>query len=197
MKARDEPEEKREVKKVISGDIQKQKKPLGTRFMETFIGGDSRSVWTSVAQDVLIPAAKDMVSDAVSQGIERMLFGDSRRSRGSRPSDRGGYTSYNRMSDSRRPLRDEPRRESTVRARSRVNFDEYVLESRAEADTVLDEMSMMLDKYAVVSIADFYNLIGVTADYTDEKYGWTDLHSADVIRRRRGWVLDLPAPTEI
>jgi hypothetical protein len=44
----------------------------------------------------------------------------------------------------------------------------------------------------LVSVADLYDLVGVTGNYTDNKYGWTDIRSASVIRVRDGYMLKLP-----
>lgn len=70
--------ERKKMEQVVTGEVSRRKKPLGRRFAETFGGGDARGVAGYVVMDVLIPAAKDAISDAVSQGIERMLFGESR-----------------------------------------------------------------------------------------------------------------------
>ena len=44
------------------------------------------------------------------------------------------------------------------------------------------KMDELIYLYGVVSIRDFYDLVGKTGDYTDEKYGWTDIRSASIIR---------------
>jgi hypothetical protein len=35
-------------------------------------------------------------------------------------------------------------------------------------------------------------LVGITGNYTDNKYGWTDIRSASVNRTRDGYALKLP-----
>ena len=53
-------------------------------------------------------------------------------------------------------------------------------------------MDDLIETYGLVSVADFYDLVGVTGDYTDNKYGWTDLRNANVIRVRDGYMIKLP-----
>lgn len=185
----------KEVKKVISGNVVRRKKPLGKRFAETFVGGDAQSVWSYVTFDVLIPAAKDMISDAISQGVEKMLFGEVRgagrsRSRYSGPSSSAGRTNYNSIF-----RREEPRREPMSRqARATHNFDEIVLETRAEANEVIDGLYEIISTYDTVTVADLYEMIGQSGNFTDEKWGWTDIRGAGVVHVRGGYLLDLPRP---
>ena len=67
-----------------------------------------------------------------------------------------------------------------------------LLESRGEAEDVLERMDELIATYQVVSVADFYDLVGVSGNYTDNKYGWTDIRNASVIRVRDGYMIKLP-----
>lgn len=185
---------KKKVEKVVTSTVTRRPKPLGKKFSDTFVSGDARGVAVYVLNDVMLPAAKDMVADAVSQGIERMLFGDSTRSR---PTRRGGsaYTSYNRITSA--PKRDEPRREMTRKARAAHDFDEIILESRAEAEEVLDNLYSLVSDYDVATVGDLYELVDQPSSFTDEKWGWVDLRGANITRVRGGFLLDLPKPDYI
>ncbi len=195
--------EKKKVEQVVQTEVVRRKKPLGKRFIETFVGGDAKSVWGFVALDVLIPAAKDAIADAVSQGVERMIFGEARstsRRTGRRPGE--PYISYNRYSSSssRRSLtpREEPRRpELSRRARASHDFDEIILATRVEADEVVERLYDLVSKYEVATVADLYDLVGITGNYTDDKWGWYDLRGAGVTRVRHGYLLDLPRPEPV
>lgn len=196
--------ERPKVEKVVTGKVVQAKKPLGRRFAEVFVGGDARSAWASVLMDVLVPALKDMASDAVTQGFERMIYGDSSPASRRRPTSRfgtGTYTSYNRysrpsMSQGPTPRPDEPRTLSR-RSRSMHDFDEIVLETRAEAEEVLDRLFDIIDNYKVATVSDLYDLVGITGAFTDEKYGWDDLRGTKVVRSRNGYLVDLPRPVAI
>lgn len=197
------PQEKK-IEKVVTGEVQTRKKPLGKRFMETFAGADSKSVLEYVVMDVMVPAAKDMIADAVSQGVERKLFGEvrsaSRRAGGFRPGGVAGFTAYNRMtpgaSARREPM--DPRGPSiSRRARATHNFDEIILATRAEANEVLDGLYNVVSQYEVASVADLYEMVDLPSNFTDNKWGWTDLRGAEVTRVRSGYLLDLPRPEPI
>lgn len=187
----------KKVERVVSGDVLRRKKPLGKRFMETFVGGDARSVWNYVLLEVLIPAAKDAMADAITQGIERVLFGEVRSSNRRGTSRTGGYVSYNRYSSPSRPPWDRGRDERpplSRRARAQHDFDEIILPTRREAEEVIDNLFNLISKYDVASVADLYDLVGITPNFTDNKWGWADIRGADVTRVRNGYLLDLPKP---
>ena len=55
------------VAKVVEGEVVQTKKNKVQKVAETFFGGDLRDVASYVVKDVIIPAAKDMLYDTVSQ----------------------------------------------------------------------------------------------------------------------------------
>lgn len=79
-------------------------------------------------------------------------------------------------------------------ARSRHDFDEVVLTSRTEAEEVIDRLFEVVSRYGTATVADLYELVGITGTHTDNKWGWTDLRGAGVSRVRGGYLLDLPEP---
>lgn len=192
------------VEKVIEGEASLRKKPLGKRMRETFISGDdARGVGTYVIFEVLIPAAKDAVSDAVSQGVERMLFGEAISQRAGR---RGSITSrarersvvnYGSFSKGAQNPREASRQRMSQQARAQHDFEEILIDTRFEADSVLEKMYEMLSKYDAVTVSDLYSLVGITSEFTDEKYGWRSLSGSRVVRVSGGYLLDLPRPEPI
>lgn len=194
-----EPPEAKKIERVTTGEALRRKRPLGKRLADTFVGGDAKSVWGYVLFDVLIPAAKDMAADAVSQGVERMLFGEARstsRRTGLRPGGANGHVSYNRYHPgSAGYRRDDPRPQLSRRARAVHDFDEIVLPTRGEAESAIDQMFAVLAQYEQVTVAELYEMVGITPEFTDEKYGWTDIRGAGVTRVRNGYLLDLPRPS--
>lgn len=200
-----EPREEKKVERVTDSEPIRRKKPVGRKFRETFVGGDTKGVWEYVLLEVLVPAAKDMVTDAATQGIERMIFGETRSSTRRSYSARGGSSgfgptgsvSYNRYSSNpvgRASGRDEARPTMSSRARTLHDFDEILIPTRVEADEVLSQMFELISKYNSASVADLYSLVGITGQYTDDKWGWYDLRGSGVRRVRQGYLLDIPKP---
>jgi hypothetical protein len=195
------PPEAKKIEKITTGDIVRRKKPIGKRFTDVFVGGDAKSVWQYIAYDILVPAAKDMLSDAVSSGIDQMLFGGDQRWGSSRRRSRPGNGPLGTMNYGGKsgPInygggqRGGPQQMSR-RGRAQHNFDEIVLETRAEAEEVLDKMYNLLETYEQVTVAEFYELVGTTSHFTDNKWGWDSLQGSGVQRVRGGYLLNLPKP---
>lgn len=172
------------VKKVVK-PIAKATKKKKNALAETFISEDASNIKSYILMDVLVPAIKKAVIDIVTDGISMLFYGDT--SHGNRRSSTSAsYISYNRYSD--RDRRDD----RTSYGRSRYSYDDIILQSRGEAEEVLDRMSEMIDTYGIVSVADMYDLVGIATNYTDNKYGWTNLRNAEPIRVSNGYMLKLP-----
>jgi hypothetical protein len=188
-------EEPKKVESVVTGKVVRRKQPIGKRFFQTFFGGDAKSVAGFVMMDVLLPSAKDMIFEAFTQGMQRTLFGESGPGATRRPgASRPGYTPYNRMGAGTRPA--EPREISRA-ARSQHNFDEILLATRVEAETVIDRLYDLIERYEEASVADLYDLVEISGDFTDAKWGWKSLTGARAVRTRDGYLLDLPRPENL
>lgn len=199
-KSKEAREDKPRVEQVTSADVTRRKKPLGKQFKEVFFGGDARTAMHYAAINVLLPAFKDMIAEAGNSVIEKMIYGESRSGRRSRPMSTGatGYVSYNRMHPERQDDRPPMPRYISRRARARHDFDEIVLSSRAEAEEVIDRLFDLVGRYGEASVADLYELTGLESSHTDHKWGWTDMRGANVARvRSGGYLLNLPDPEPI
>ena len=197
-----EPKHEKKIEKVTVGEVKIRKPGLGRRFREMFGGGDAKSVSQYVLLEVLVPAVKDTLADMVSQGVERLIFGEARsssRRTGGRPSTSSPYVSYNRYSSTPPWKRDREEREERRPARTRGahNFDDIILATRSEAEQVLDRMFDYLKQYNQVTVSDLYELVGISGNFVDEKWGWTDLRGAGAQRVRDGYLLDLPRPEQL
>lgn len=190
------PVKEKNITPVVSGKVIKKQRSFGQKLSETFFGDDARSVGDYILHDVLIPAMKSTLSDMVGGGIEMLLFGEkksSSRSRLFRDRDRS-YVPYNRLS-----RRDdlEDRRYMSRSARSRHDFDDIILETRGEAEDVLSHMVDLIEDYGVASVGDYYDLLGIESNFTDNKYGWINVADGYIDRTRDGYCIRLPRPREI
>lgn len=178
------------------GTVSQRKKSLGRRIAETFTGDDVKNVGTYIVFDIILPAAKNMLSDAVSQGAERLLFGDSYRPRQNSRYGSGGFN-YNKISGGKsnqyRADIDRPGgRPISSQAQDKHDFDELIFNDRASAERVLDRLIDLINQFDTATVSDLYDLINVNASHQDRKWGWTDLREANVRRTNQGFLLLLP-----
>lgn len=180
--------EEKNIQKVITGVAKTKKKSNVHKFTDIFVSEDINNVKTYILIDVLVPAMKKALSDIVTNGIEMLLYGESGRSKRSSGT-KVSYRSYDKAYDDRRG-----RDYSSPRTRTGYSYDEVILDNRAEAQDVLDELEAIIEKYDIASVADLYEMVGITGVHTDHKYGWTDIRNASVVRVRDGYMLKLPRP---
>lgn len=176
--------DRKKVEKVVHGRVRTKPKSGVSKITDIFISEDAANVKSYIVMDVLVPAAKKAISDIVRDGIDMILYGESK---GRKSSSASGYVSYRdySRSDDRDRFRDS-------RSRSSYAHDDIVLDSRGEAEEVLTRMDELIDTYGNVSVADLYDLVGKSSEYTDNKYGWTNIRNAEPIRVRDGYMLKLP-----
>ena len=179
---------KKNIEKVTKGAARTKKK---SKFLDSFIAEDVKDVKDYLIGDVLVPTIKSTIAEMVSNGVDMYLFGEVRHGR--KKSQRGNRTPYRDYYD----RRDDRRRES--RRGAAYDFESVIVESRGEAELVLDRMDEIIDNYDSVSITDLYDLVGYDGGkYTDSKYGWTSLRGVDVARLRDGsYEIVMPAPKQI
>ena len=178
-KSKDEEKKKVPVKKVekITGGSIKKKSLIA----EVLISEDIKNVKDYILTDVLIPAVKKAISDAVTNGIDMILYGETSSNRKDSLSSKVSYRSY------------YDRKSYSAKSRNEYSYDDVVIDTRGEAEEVLMKMDELIDIYGMVSVADFYDLVGVSSNYTDNNYGWTNIRGATVVRtRNNGYMIKLP-----
>lgn len=178
---KNEPVAEKKVEKIISGSVKSKKKSGLQKITNVFVPEDVDDVKSYIFEDIVVPAVKDIILDAV-----RAFLGVNGSSRGKSSS--ASKVSYRKYYD------DRERRDngSRNRTRSGYEYDDIILDNRGEAEDVLSRMDELIDTYGVVSVADFYDLVGITGNYTDNKYGWSDIRNASVVRVRDGYMIKLP-----
>lgn len=184
-KEQQEPIPEKKLEKVVHGKVTTKKKSEVSKLADIFVPGDVANVKTYIIMDVLVPAVKKAISDIVTNGIDMILYGDSERTRKNGPASRVSYSQYY---DRDRVRRDrEP-----VAPRANYSYNDILLDNRGEAEEVLARMDELVATYGMVSVADLNDLVGITGNYTDNNYGWTNIKSAYVQRVRDGYLLKLP-----
>lgn len=182
-------ETKKKVEKVVTTTAVKRKNGV-RKFADTFISEDAANVKSYVVSEVLIPALKKAISDIVTDGIDMILYGSSGKSR--QNSTKTSYISYRNYSDPRD--KKYSYREPSRSTNSGYSYDDIILSTRSEAEEVVLAMSELVETYGVASIADLYDLVGVSGNFTDNKYGWTkaNIRNAEVVHTRDGYLLKFP-----
>ena len=185
---KEQAQEKR-AEKVVTGKVIAKKKSGLSKIADEFISEDAKNIKSYVVGEVLIPSAKKIISEVVTNVVDMILYGGSRGGTRRSTADRVSYTSYS--------SRDNRNYRDTRSYGGGYSYDDITLATRAEAEDVLLRMDEIMEQYGLVRVLDFYDLVGVTGNYTDNKYGWLNIRSAEIVRVRDGYKIKLPRAVPI
>lgn len=177
-----------------------RKQTFVSKMRSTFLGDDAGSVFRYVVMEVLIPAAKETIQDIVTKGIEMLLFGQSTgRDRKSSGRGRGTVISYGNYYRGTRSVAPDRHSEALRSPGFRSRLSTVVFDYEAEAEEILDFLVDLIEEYSQVSVADFYEVAGLSgySEYTDNSWGWTNLSRARIVRTRDGCEIDFPEPRRL
>lgn len=179
-------------KKVIA-KAKVQKKSAIKEALRTFFAQDLPEIAEHLIIDVAIPAAKNAITDMVTQGIQQLLYGEVDPRRRSSY----GYTSYSSSSrsdrsrgyyESRRTERREQRQPKPT------NVEDLVFDTRGDAVDVIEFIAETIEQYGQVSVADLMSSVGIQPRYTDERWGWTTTDAFEIRQIREGWLVSADRP---
>lgn len=176
-------------KKVIA-KAKVQKKSAIKEALRTFFAQDLPEIAEHLVIDVAIPAAKNAITDMVTQGIQQLLYGevDPRRRSTS------GYTSYSSASRSDRGRGYYETRRSERHQPKPTNVEDLVFDTRGDAVDVIEFIAETIEQYGQVSVADLMSSVGIQPRYTDERWGWTTTDAFEIRQIREGWLVSADRP---
>lgn len=183
------------LEKVITGTAKVRKKSPARKFADVFISEDVENVKTYILSDVIVPAIKNLIANTIKDGIDMCLYGGVNR-RDGRSRSGADYVSYNRFSD--RDRRDRYDDRDRTRRGSSFDCENITVPTRGEAERVLDALDDIIAEYKVARVGDLYDIVDLTAPHTANKYGWTNLRNAKVVRvgSEYGFILPKAMPLD-
>ena len=169
----------KKLEKIVQGGVKTRKKSIFRKTRDIFISEDSETIRSYILMDVIIPEIKEIIMESVNT----VLFGGSRPTK--KRNNGQSYVSYSSYSS--------PQRKQIEKRPSANDFNDVIFESRGEAEEVLSNLIDIIVDYGATSVADLYDLVGITGSFTDNKWGWTDLSGSSVSRARGGgYIINLP-----
>lgn len=184
-------EAKPKIKQVAKGKVRKQS--FLKRFTRHIIEDSVESAREKTFGEIIVPGVKTLIFDTLTDMLDIMLFGGNGAPMGryaaSPRARKGGQTSYDKFYNKQTTgnggnggsYRDVP-----------YDPDDIILDTRAQANNALNELNNIIMKYGQASVANFYDIVGVTGEWTDNRYGWTSLRGAGIKPVRDGFMILLP-----
>ena len=179
---------------VVTGEVVTKKRSVFRKFTDALINQNIENAKEYIVFDIVVPAIKNTFSDALISIVE-MIFGTRRTAKPG--STTTSYTAYynKKNGNTQQPTTTTP--STPYLGLSKRDFDEVIVETRWEAEDVIDHLTTAILEYGSVSIADFYELVGIQSSFTDNKYGWTNLSTATVERVGGGYLIKLPPTVKL
>jgi len=190
-------QERRPEEQIVTGEVIVRPK-RGVSWGKALLAENTTGIGQIIFEDVILTGVKTILVDTVSTFADTISLAVRKAILGSTavPSNQYrrpvAYYAYSGTSRSRAEVIGE--RVLSRQARARHDFTEVILADRGSAEDVIDRLREIVDYYGAARVADLYDLVGVSDDYTDNGYGWTDLRSARARAVRGGYLLDLPRP---
>ena len=163
-----------------------ESKRLGKRFFSE----DAKTVGSHVVDSVIVPSLQKLLSDGVKSAIDWLIWG----SKGSVNKTGVGTISYGSYYNRSGLVNPTPTYTNPMITSKPTLYtvNDIIIADRGEAEEVLLRMKESINSYGMVSVGDFYDLVGQRANFTDQKWGWFDLRTADIIRVDSGFCIRFP-----
>ena len=198
------PTKKNIPKPTLSKGAVKKKPDLLNKAASVFLQGRNLSdVGHYVLVDVLIPKLIDGVASAGKAAIDGIFYGDGAKARSAQSQGNNRYN-YSRVSTGGVVARGGTSMSSSSNQMNyhkvRRGFENVTIESRMDAETILDYLRATINEYESVSIADFYEAFNdpsITSQFTDNNWGWFNLDNCTIKHVPGGWQIDLPEPVKL
>jgi hypothetical protein len=151
--------------KMIKLDIVKNVVTSAAKSPKILVGvGFASGIFSSVMIYKTVSNMKAAIEEGLNEYVKD-LADDRRKSR-----NYNGYSTYTR----------------------KPNYEDAVFATKKDAEETLMSLNQLIFDYGYASIADYSDLMGITGNFTDNKYGWDDLSKAFVLKVRNGYRIYLP-----
>ena len=184
-------EEPKRTKKIVQNPVTIDKKAgIKNRFSKAMLADDISNIGSYIVFDVIIPSVKSALSEIVKSGIDIALFGSTKKNNNN--SQYVSYSSYSTRFGNGNAVNVTPKTNI-----NQYDFDNVQFATRSDAQNVLNAMIAIIDQYGVVSVADFYDMLGKTTPWTANDFGWDNLSTASIRPSRGAWIILLPDVKDI
>lgn len=175
----------------LTSEVTVKKPSEITKFRKQLISEDAKTVGKHILTEVIIPGFQKLISDMVKNGIDWLIYGVGGKSSSniSSPFSNFRQISYDRYYSSGL----KPQTQPTQRASS-YEINDILFDDKGDAVQVLSTLKEWINRYGRASVGDFYDLVNVPYNFTDESYGWKDLSTTEIIRTNGKYLINFARP---
>lgn len=188
-------EGRKPLEKIVTEDVEYKKKSIGAKLKGLFLAADFKTTTGYIFREVMLPATRNMMHDAVTKSAERVFYGERVSRTPIRNNTRYGSVQYTGESRRRGNVidMDTRRRPEYQRNTRTAGISEILMGNHNDASMVLERMHDIIENHEFVSVADFNELCGLPVSSVSHNVGWYSLRGAEIHNSREGYILSLPA----
>lgn len=180
--------QKKKLEKVTTGKVMVTPQTDIQKIARNFLAEDLNTVARKLVMDYLLPMVKNGLYSLATSGLNMMLWGDGQ------PHGVNGNQNFAQPRVNYNGCSIPNQNPAPQNAR---NWQNILFASQWDANEVLSQMRDALATFQQVSVADYYDLCGISCDYTDYKYGWYNLQQAYVKTVPNGYTIVFPRPVPL
>lgn len=157
-----------------------------------FFTNNLENIGEYIWKEVVVPAGKDMISNAGKKALDLIIYGDASKTQTS---------SYNSNNGSKYKQAYQ-QQQASQQKHVNVPRGSVMVDTEQQGKDILKRLDNDLKRtnqpVNIPDLYDCYNAVTNKTDYvvsyTDAKWGWYDLRSAEVVYTRDGWMVKMPEP---
>ena len=183
-------EPKNTDKKVIKGQASIKEKSEFRKFTEGLLADSLNGIKNKIIYDILIPSGKRMILDTVNTILYGKSVNTSNGYRRYYGTSADGYTDYNSASTNRN-------RNANAIGNTVGNI-EALLDDMIDVNNVINSMQETIAEYGMVTVNDFYDMIGITnSNWAIANYGWDNIDGWRAVPCSGRYLLTMPKAYKI
>lgn len=203
--------EEKVIVRTATGPVRVKKRGPLRVLKNMIVEADMGSVGNVVWLGIIVPMFKNMLVSSIEQTAHLAVYGDRRA--GYRPpppsaalgigGGRSGVINYMPQTQYNQAALPTGRPDSRgmpslpTGTGRRANNSAYLIISKDEAETTLEQMALVIDRWNWVTVADLHEMLGHPSIPNEHRFGWNDVRNAQIRGVRDGWLLELPTPEEV
>lgn len=180
--------DKQKLEPAISKDsIVSTKKPVAQRFKEAFFGANG----IDIIDDVVIPGLQNLLLDALEMKFFHQVNrrGPNQNYYSYQQPYNSSYYGTNSYGQNYNYNYQQPQTQPT---QNRIDYRNIILRTREDAERVVVQMRNCIQEQRSVSVAQFFDLLQLPGEYTDNNWGWTNPNAIGIQRVSRGFLIVVP-----
>lgn len=146
----------------------------------------------------LITGSIDMTCNTLTKMVDKAVYPDGD---GPKRVTKGGTVSeyHPKVNYSTSVYSSDGKKKESINTRSSIDVNYIWVETEQQAKDIVSTLIELIDNYNKAKVADLYEMVKVTPNFTDYKYGWTEKERNEIgyCRDKGLFLISVPKPVDV